>query len=239
MMKAGRTNPWYISTWLALVVAASGLAAASDAVPFDPTLPVKTLCQVPIDKLHPTQFSVGYWEVDRRAEKLAGKKSPKKLKTYLDGHLAQIVIGPGGVPYLIDGHHMSLVLLKTRISSTIDARVEANWRDLSKDEFWKKMKEHRWVYLFDNHGRGFSDPEKLPSRVTDLTDDPYRSLAWEVRNRNGYNKTMDSFAEFQWANFFRSRIVIGNGPDAFERAIDSARKISHSPEAKDLPGYEP
>ena len=117
--------------------------------------------------------------------------------------------------------------------------MEANWRDLSKEEFWKKMKEHGWVYLYDNHGRGPLDPEKLPRTVTELSDDPYRALAWEVRKRGGYEKTTASFSEFRWANYFRARIPIGDGPRDFEQAIEAALKISHSAEAKDLPGYKP
>jgi len=55
----------------------------------------------------------------------------------------------------------------------------------------------------------------------------------------GWEKSPSSFAEFRWAEFFRSRIPIGNKPGDFDRAIEAALQISHSPEAKDLPGYVP
>lgn len=223
---------------LLALAALSSLAVAGEVVPLIPSLPAKTRCQVAIADLHPTQFAVGYWEVDRRAENIA-TKSPKKLKSYLEEHLPLIVIGPGGTPYLIDGHHLSLAMQKGRGATTLEARVEANWRDLSKEEFWKKMKEHGWVYLYDNQGRGPLDPEKLPKKVFELSDDPYRALAWEVRKRGGYEKTTASFSEFRWANYFRTRIPIGSGPRGFEEAIEAAVKISHSSEAKGLPGYVP
>ena len=101
------------------------------------------------------------------------------------------------------------------------------------------MREKNYVYLYDNQGRGPLEVEKLPKKVTELTDDPYRSLAWEVRNRGGFQKTMAAFAEFQWANFFRKRIEIGRKVKDFEKAVKIGLKISHSVEAKKLPGYTP
>jgi hypothetical protein len=213
------------------------LVVAGDVVPYDPVLPAKSLCQVAIARLRPTQFAVGYREVDERAKQIA-QKSPKKLKAYVEERLPLIVIGPGDQPYLIDGHHLALALLKARVTSSVEVRVEANWRHLSPAEFWTKMKEHGWVYLYNNRGQGPLDVEKLPKTVTELTDDPYRALAWAVRKRGGLDKTHGSFDEFKWANFFRSRVPIGSQPGDFDRAVEAALKISHSPEARDLPGYE-
>ena len=110
------------------------LVVAGDVVPFDRALPVKSLCQVAITRLHPTQFAVGYREVDERAKEIA-RKSPKKLKAYVEAHLPLIVIGPGDQPYLVDGHHLALALLKTRVADSVEARVEANWRQLSPADF--------------------------------------------------------------------------------------------------------
>ncbi len=192
---------------------------------------------VMIDAVRPTQFAVGYREVEERAQNIVGK-TPEKFKKYMEKHLPLLVVGPGGVPYLIDGHHLAVALLKNRVTDHFEARIEANWHDLSVDDFWKKMQRHGWVYLYDNQGRGPLSPDRLPQKVTELTDDPYRSLAWEVRKRGGYQKTNDSFAEFKWAAYFRSRVPIGKAPADFDRAIDAALKISHIPEAKALPGYE-
>ena len=238
--RAGPGMPAFSALAAALLVLvwACPPVIAQEIVPYDVALPAKSICQVPIAKLHPTQFAVGYREVDERAEQIV-HKSPKKLKAYVEEHLPLIVIGPGGQPYLIDGHHLALALLKAHVATNVEVRVEANLRDLSPAEFWKKMKERGWVYLYDKRGQGPLEVEKLPMTVNELTDDPYRALAWAVRKRGGLEKTTDSFAEFKWANFFRSRVPIGSEPGDFERAVEAALKISHSPEAKDLPGYEP
>jgi hypothetical protein len=66
---------------------------ARDVVGFNPSLPAGTLCRVPIEKIHPTQFAVGYWEVNQRAADIAGQ-SRKKLETYLKEHVALLVVGP-------------------------------------------------------------------------------------------------------------------------------------------------
>ncbi len=213
-------------------------AAAADAAIYSPDLPAGTICAVPIEKLHPTQFAVGEWEVDRRAENIA-RKNAKKLKEYLREHQVEIVIGPEGVPYLTDGHHLSLALLKAGVATSVDARVEANWRELKPDEFWKKMRQAEKVYLYDNRGKGPLEPSQLPKKVTEMTDDPYRSLAWEVKERGGIKKSPVEFSEFKWANFLGARIKIDKTPGSFERAVESALRICHSSKAKDLPGYLP
>jgi hypothetical protein len=219
-------------------LACCALARAADAPPFDPTLPAKSRCIVAIETVRPTQFAVGYREVEERAQKVVGK-SPKKFKKYMEEHLPLLVVGPAGVPYLIDGHHLAMALLNHHVTDHFEARIEANWRDLSAAEFWKNMQQHGWVYLYDNQGHGPLTPDQLPRKVTEMTDDPYRALAWAVRKRGGYEKTDASFAEFKWAVYFRSRIPIGSAPGDYDRAIDAALKISHQPEAKDLPGYKP
>jgi hypothetical protein len=223
--------------WLLLLtVSAAGFAA--EAVPYSPSLAEKSRCTVAIDKLRPTQFCVGFWEVEQRGATIA-KKKPAKLKEYLDGHLPLIVIGPQGVPYLVDGHHLCAALLRSKVATQVEARVEANYRDLEPAEFWKKMQERGWVYPYDAAGKGPLDVAKLPKKVADLTDDPYRSLAWAVRERGGWEKVETSFAEFRWAQFFRTRVPIGKRPGDFERAVEAALKFCHTPEAKDLPGFVP
>ncbi len=228
-----------VAIGLAIVwLACFALARAADAPPFNPSLPANSRCVVAIEAVRPTQFAVGYREVEERGRNIVGK-SPKKLKKYMEEHLPLLVVGPGGVPYLIDGHHLALALLKQQITDRFEARIEANWRDLGPAEFWKNMQQHGWVYLYDNKGHGPLAPDRLPRKVTELTDDPYRALAWEVRKRGGYRKTDASFAEFKWAEYFRSRIPIGSAGGDFDRAIEAALKISHSPEARNLPGYDP
>jgi hypothetical protein len=228
-----------VALGLAVVwLACFALARAADVPAFDPSLPAKSRCVVAIEAVRPTQFAVGFLEVEERAQKIVGK-SPRKFKKYMEEHLPLLVVGPGGVPYLVDGHHLALALLNHHVTDRFEARIEANWRDMSPADFWKNMQQHGWIYLYDNKGQGPLTPDQLPRKVTELTDDPYRALAWAARKRGAYRKTDLSFAEFKWATYFRSRVSIGSAPGDFDRAVEAALKISHLPEAKDLPGYEP
>jgi hypothetical protein len=232
--------PPIVGVFIGLACSAIGLAtsaSAEDLAAFDPALPVGTHCLVELASLRPTQCAVGYREVDQRGAKIA-EKSPKKLKSYITAHLPLVVVGPSGAPYLIDGHHLCFALLKYRIADRVEARIVANWRESNAEEFWKSMRQHGWVYPYDNKGQGPIDPQKLPQKIREMTDDPYRSLAWAVRKRAGYVKTLDSFAEFQWANFLRTRVAITEGSSGFEQAVEDSLKIVHGPEAKKLPGYE-
>jgi len=108
-----------------------------------------------------------------RAQSIA-RKTPHKLDEYLARHTASIVVGPGGVPYVTDGHH--LALWKSKAARTLPAEVKANWRDLTPAQFWARMRERNWAYLYDYTGKGPLDPARLPADITGLADDPYRSL---------------------------------------------------------------
>ena len=94
-----------------------------------------------------------------------------------------------------------------------------------------------WVYLYDSKGNGPLNPLKLPKNIKDLDDDPFRSLAWAVRERGGFQKTDEPFAEFRWANFFRSKFPAGNANSNMERLIQEALKLCRTPAATGLPGY--
>ena len=211
-------------------------ALAAEPVAFRPELPTGTLCRIEVALLHPTQFAVGAKEAEMRAGRV-GTMKPDKLERYLRGKIAPVVVGPGGVPYLLDHHHLALLLTKTGASRTMYANIRENWRELSGPEFWTRMKERNWAWLFDENGRGPLDPAQLPPSMAGLRDDPFRSLAWAVRQQDGYRDSGVLFADFRWADFFRSRVKIPPGPDGFDRAVAEALKLARTPAAKDLPGY--
>ena len=205
-------------------------------VPYSSALPSGARCYVKIQSLHPTQFAVGYREIDRRTEKVI-EKDDKKLLVYMKHHAAKIVVGPNGEPYIIDSHHMVCVIERTGKSKTIYAVVEANLSNLPVDSFWNEMVKRKWVYLYDENGNGPLDPKLLPRTIKDLKDDPFRSLAWEVRERGGFKKTDDPFAEFLWADFFRKKIPVNGANENMNQLINEAIKLCHNESASKLPGY--
>jgi hypothetical protein len=74
--------------------------------------------------------------------------------------------------------------------------------------------------------------------MADMTDDPYRSLAWAVRDKGGYGADdAVPYSDFHWADFFRAHIKIGDGKAGFDEAVDEGVKLAQSSAAKDLPGF--
>jgi hypothetical protein len=214
----------------------AGRPAAAEDVTFAPTLPAKTLCEVDLNALHPTQFALGMKEVEIRAG-ILHHKTPEELAIYLRKHRIPLVIGPEGVPYLIDGQHMARAVLVAGIKSPLPAEVITNLSSLSVTDFWDKMKAEHWTYLFDETGKGPLPAANLPASVAAMHDDPYRSLAWLVRGRAGYEKGSDESVDFQWANFFRTRIPFNNTLADNDGVISNAVALAHSPAAQGLPGY--
>jgi len=225
--------------------------------------PAGVRCQVKVSKLKPTQNAAGFDEVNDKIARYSAK-SKADLKDYLIVHPVPVVIGNGGQFYLTDHHHLANALWKTAEGKneagidTGNVRVAVsvlhNIAPLKGYHFWKVMQETRLLYLFDNYGGGPIRPKDLCQHIKDLANDPYRSLAWEVRTRYGYGKSPHAFAEFLWADFFRIRIIIdnwilkdkirgsdvliGNLPeDQKKDLIDEAMNLARSPEAAGMPGY--
>ncbi len=193
---------------------------------------------VALKDLHPSQFAVGRRALaDKIAEVKAVEGNPKKLETFLKKKDFPVVVGPKGRLYLQDGHHMGLALIQRGIQNGYYS-VEEDWSSLAEGEFWKKMIAENRVYLRDENGVARSVSE-LPLQLTLLADDPYRSLAFFVKERGGFRKSKEPFAEFQWAEFFRSRVPVGSSDAAFEAAITTAMKWARRPEAAHLPGFIP
>jgi hypothetical protein len=70
-----------------------------------------------------------------------------------------------------------------------------------------------------------------------MKDDPYRSLAGELRNVGGFAKDALPFEKFAWADFFRPRIKAGAIERDFEDALEKAMVHAKSNEARYLPGW--
>lgn len=200
-------------------------------------LPAWSDCQLHrVLDLHPTQQQVGYREVQAKVDKIKAM-SPKKLKNYLEKKAAPVVIGPNQKLFMYNRHHLGSALVVAGIENMCIEITE----DLSKlgaAEFWKDLEKRNWVYLFDNQDQPIS-PDQLPADLSQLKDDPYRSLAWEVSNQGGYEDTEAPFSEFLWARFFRSRIDIGTSDADFDAAVKRGVQLAHSEDAKNLPGWTP
>jgi len=190
--------------------------------------------RIKLRELRPTQLTAGMAEVKEKQArwKLLGKHERQR---FLSEHWFPGVIGPHGFPYIVDHHHLALALWQSSVKH-VRLVILADLAALEEEEFWMVMDHRDWVHPYDGNGKrvAFS---AIPSKITGLVDDPYRSLAEQVRTRGGYAKSDIAFAEFLWADFFRRRIPLGKGGAITQSVRSAALTLSASPAAKHLPGW--
>ncbi len=185
---------------------------------------------VAIADLRPTQMTIGRREVEAKRDewKAKGEKQPD----FLGSHLIPVIKGPRDRYYVIDHHHLCRALMEAG-QTQVEITVIANLSRLEKEAFWVFMDNRGWLHPYDAEGkrRGWED---LPKSISDLADDPYRSLAGALRRAGGFAKDTTPFAEFLWADFLRRRVRIGRN---FNKALDAAMVLAKSGDADFLPGW--
>ncbi|MFT3791904.1 MAG: ParB-like protein [Rudaea sp.] len=92
------------------------------------------------------------------------------------------------------------------------------------------------MHPFDAKGR-HCDYSAIPKKITGLVDDPFRSLAGELRRVGGFAKDTTPFSEFLWADFLRHRIKPKLVDAGFDTALEKAMKLAKSEDADYLPGW--
>jgi len=192
------------------------------------------LLEVSLKSLRPTQLTVGFAEVEKKRRSWENLNIEDR-QSYLENHCFPGVLGPKEHYYIVDHHHLGLSLIEENIK-TVKLIMLKDLSALNIDEFWVVMDHHQWVHPYDANGKR-CDFDALPKKITELVDDPYRSLAGEVRQAGGFPKDQQPFAEFLWADFFRRRIavkLIANEPG---QALEKAMQLTHSAAASHLPGW--
>lgn len=232
---------WFVRLLLgaALLLGVLGVCrAAENYVPFRPDLPAGAAYSIDAGQLHPTQLCLGWREVVYKRA-LIEAKTPAELTAYLQDKDVPVIIGPGGVPYLSDGHHTMRALLESSVADkTTYGHIVANWSGLAPGVFWEKMAAGNYSYLKDANGAP-QPPSALPASLRDLQLDPYRGLAWAVLRAGGFHEQKKTFfQEFRWADYFRDQVRWDDRDDeAFDDAVKAAMLLAQAPAAAALPGY--
>jgi len=194
---------------------------------------------IPILSLRPTQMTVGMIEVKDKRKRLREywkkHKSKKKQAEFLGQHMIPVVLGPGKLHYVVDHHHLARALHDEGVKDIL-VTIIADLTMVDKDTFWGVLDNYKWVYPYDVKGerRHFQD---IPKTVADLKDDPYRSLAGELRRVGGFAKDTTPFSEFLWADFLRRKMPRKSVEANFEKAIEKALEFARSKDAVYLPGW--
>jgi hypothetical protein len=187
-----------------------------------------------IDALRPTQMTVGMLEVLEKRKAWRGHEGKKREK-FLRSHMIPVILGPGNEHYVIDHHHLARAL-HDEGQKAVFVVIVADLHKLDEGSFWTVLDFHAWTHPYDAHGKrcDFSD---LPRSIKGLKDDPFRSLAGELRRVGGYAKDTTPFSEFLWADFLRRRIKTKAVEKDFSGSVETALALAKSPEANYLPGW--
>ena len=189
---------------------------------------------VAIADLRPTQITVGMREVGAMQERWRARPA-KKEQAFLGRHMIPVVLGPKKRHYIIDHHHLCRALHEQGQRDVL-VTVIAKLDRLERDQFWFVLDNRGWMHPFDENGRRRHHRD-IPKLVADLVDDPFRSLAGELRRGGGFAKDTTPFSEFLWADFLRRRITPKQVKRDFEKSLAKALQLAKSEEANYLPGW--
>ena len=200
---------------------------------------------IKLSKIAPTQFNIGIIAMKDKRDKMIAKynkelKDRKKLEKYLLKKAAPAYLAENGQYYIVDRHHTSRALYEANLPiDEFPIIVIKDLSDMKLSDLFDYLGSINGLYLYEN-GQGPLDPRHLPDHIWELEDDPYRSLAWLVREEGGFEKVNVNFLEFIWANYFRKKITIHSGDESeLDKLLPAAIDMAHHQDASHLPGYLP
>jgi hypothetical protein len=196
--------------------------------------PEPLLHSVALADLRPTQMTVGLIEVARKRHEWS-VRADRDRPDFLGHHMIPVVIGPKGRRWMVDHHHLARALHDEGVAHVL-VSVVADLGHLKPDAFLTYMDNRNWLHPFDDKGQR-RDYKALPKHIGKLTDDPYRSLAGELRRAGGFAKVDILYSEFLWANSLRERIKPSRLDHGFQACLGTALTLARSRDAAHLPGW--
>ena len=198
------------------------------------------MVQATLASLRPTQVTVGLAEVALKRAQWAQVTGTSEREQMLKSHWFPAVLGANNCYYIVDHHHLGLALTQEAIDNVWVMQL-ADFSALDEATFWRVMEYKRWVHPYDANGERCKYAA-IPRDLGKLKDDPYRSLAGEVRKAGGYAKDAEPYSEFLWADFFRTDIgkaKLRAAPDGglSEAVVQEAVVLARSHKADFLPGW--
>lgn len=190
--------------------------------------------QIALEQLRPTQMTHGMREVAQKIEQYRSL-SEHDLQMAIAEKPVPVVLGPQGVPFVTDHHHIVAALHALGVAA-VPVVLQEDLSSLTVQQFWLTLENRRWAYPYDAQGRRVSFTD-LPRHVWDLPNDEYRSLAALARNAGAFEKTSVPLEEFRWADLFRSTLPLPSDDEAFARALRDAIELARSITAIGLPGF--
>jgi len=189
---------------------------------------------VPIMSLRPTQITVGMREVEAKRKRWRAEQA-EAAGEFLGQHMIPVILGPNKRLYITDHHHLALALHAEGVKNVL-VTIIANLSKLDRGAFWFFLDNRDLMHPYDADGERQSH-DALPKTVEGLVDDPFRSLAGELRRAGGFSKETTPFSEFLWADFLRRKMKRKLVENEFERALEKALQLARGEDAAYLPGW--
>lgn len=209
--------------------------------PYQPLPPPgdgQPLLEVPIKHLQPTQMCVGLAEVRSRQVDFSEESSRQRLN-YLAGKPVPLVRNSTGELWMVDRHHRLRALIELEPEAVAFGYVVLQLDESDRGVVLADLQQRGWLYLHDGRGLGPLAPGALPSSLTGLEDDPYRSLVWKLKKEGMIAPApLIPFHEFRWGAWLRSRALPPFSSARLEPALPAARALVRSSAASHLAGWK-
>jgi len=198
------------------------------------TLREPILQPVRITELRPTQMTVGLREVEDK-RRIWRERDGGEAEDFLGRHMIPVIKGPKERLYVIDHHHLVRALHdEGQTKVLVNVIADISW--LTQAAFWTVCEHRNWVHPYDAKGRRCGT-DAIPRKIGEMVDDPYRSLAGELRRCGGFAKDTTPYSEFLWADFLRRNLTRQQVDSDFDKAIRKALKLARGRDASYLPGW--
>jgi hypothetical protein len=205
--------------------------------PLPPPEPARDLIEVRIADLQPTQMCVGLAEVRSRQRDFA-EETAEERRAYLARKPVPLVQGGEGEHWMIDRHHRLRGLVEIDPNAIAFGYVVLDLGTATRPRVLEELQRRGWLYVYDGRGVGPHPPSALPGRLSDLLDDPYRSLVWKLkREKRIAAQPLIPFHEFRWGAWLRSRPLPPFSSERLDPALAPARALVASAAAAHLAGW--
>ena len=189
---------------------------------------------VEIEDLRPTQMTVGFKEAEAKRKSWTKLKADER-RSAMGEELFPAVQGPKKRYFIIDRHHAALALLHEEFER-VQVGIAKDLSHLSEKSFWIYLDHYRWMHCYDAAGKR-RPLNEIPKRFEDMKDDPYRSLAGEIRDAGGFAKTDTLFVESLWANYLRTCVAASLLKSDWKTALRDSMALAASQDSSHLPGW--
>ena len=121
---------------------------------------------------------------------------------FLNSHVIPVVAGPDHQFFAIDYHHTARALLDEGVEQA-KAAIVADLAELPERTFWNFLDQRAWCRPYNAHGER-CEIQDIPTSLSGLQDDPFRSLVADIHKRGGFAKNETPYSEFLWADSIAS-----------------------------------